>query len=269
MREAAQIPISKIIEPAKPMRFEMDNEKFNELVESIRRQGLLQPMLVLSRGEQFEVIAGHRRLLASRAAELQVVPCIICDGEENNPFQIMLDENLIREDVSPLEEGELFKTITTIPGIPEEEIQRRIGKPLGYIYSRVELVNGDPNVAVAVHKKLISLGVARELNKVKNEGYRKMYLERAVQGGCTIELAKTWVSTWRMSDAGQTPAQQMPQQPLPGPEHVAQPMACWLCGGTDDNWNLEPVWIHHEELRMLRMAREMQLQREATAGGGA
>jgi hypothetical protein len=129
-------------------------------------------------------------------------------------------------------------------------------------------VKGDPDIAAAVHLKQITLGVARELNKVKNEGYRRMYLERAVQGGATIELAKSWVSSWRMADSGQTPAQQQPMEPLPGPEHVAQPMTCWLCGSSDETYNLEPVWIHREELRALRMAREMQLQAEAAKAGG-
>lgn len=261
-RDALDIPIEHLVEPPDPMRFAMDDAKFEELCQSIRAVGILQSLLVIPRNDVYEVVAGHRRLLAARQVGLASVPCRIFHGEADNKLAIMIAENLHREDVSPVEEGELYKKVSETPGITEEAMQQMIRQPLGYIYARINLVNGCPEVALAVHQQRIGLGVAQELNKVKNDGYRKMYLARACEGGCTIAVAKTWVSTWRMSDNGATPYQQQPAEPLPGPEHVAQPMACWLCNGRDDNWNLEPVWIHREELRMLRMARQQVVDQE-------
>jgi ParB family transcriptional regulator, chromosome partitioning protein len=288
MRSYKLIPIEQIIEPADPIRFEMADDALASLTESIKAQGILEPLCVrpahvwsnglhrdadgqvVEVGDvivyRYEVMAGHRRLLCARRAGLPEVPCIVFEGEEDNALAVMIAENIEREEVTPFEEGVLYCKIADLPGITEARLQAVIKKPLGYIYARIDLLKGDPEIAKAVQRKAITLSVARELNKVKHDGYRAMYLERAVQGGCTTDLAKGWVSQWRMSNAGQTPAQQQPMEPLPGPEHIAQNQACWLCGGDEDPHNLEPVWIHREELRQLRMAREQYLQREAAGG---
>lgn len=267
MREFKQIPIPQLVDPEAPMRLQMDDEKFVELVEDIKRQGILQNLVVRPQGDVYQIIAGHRRLLAARQAGLECAPCMVVTDEDDNHLGMMIAENLFREDVTPVEEGELFKQVCAIPGITEDEIKRRIGKPLGYIYARMKLVDGDPDVALAVHQRRIVLGVAEELNKVKDKSYRAVYLERAVQSGSTIETVKQWVSIWRLNSAGLTEDQQRPLEPLPSERHVAQPMACRICGGTEDNYNLEPIWIHRAELQAILTAQQMVANKQADKAG--
>jgi ParB/RepB/Spo0J family partition protein len=288
MRTYKIIPITQLTEPADPMRFEMSDEFLLSLCDSIKAQGILEPLCVrpdhvfakqtpnenneIVNGAcevlewRYEVIAGHRRLIAARMAGLAELPCIVFEGEDADATAIMIAENIEREDVTAFEEGALYCKIADIPGMTEERLKAVIKKPLGYIYTRIDLMRGDPNIAQSVQRKQINLGVARELNKVKHDGYRGMYLERAIQGGCTIELAKSWVSQWRMADSGLSEAQKQPLEPLPGPEHIAQPQACWLCHENSDPWNLEPVWIHRQELHAMRMAQQMHAERAAAAG---
>jgi len=267
MREARQIPIAQLVEPEAPMRIEMDDEKFLELVADIKRQGIIQSILVRPFGDVYQVIAGHRRLLAARQAGIEAAPCIVVIGEDDNHLGMMIAENLFREDVTPVEEGELFKLVAALPGITEEQLQKRIGKPLGYIYARIDLVNGDPDIARAVHERKISLGVAQELNKIKADNFRSMYLEQALQGGCTIDRAKQMVAGWRLVNAGLSPEQLQPLEPLPGPEHVAQGVLCRICNCDDNQHEMEPIWVHRSELHAwLAAVAQIRAQEAARAG---
>src|SRR5579871_3254243 len=174
MRRLENIPVARLVAPEAPMRIEMDDERFAELVEDVRQRGVLQTLLVREKGDVYQVIAGHRRLLAARQAGIESVPCLVSEGDEVDDTGDMIAENILREDVTPAEEGELFKRIASIPGIEEAELARRCRRPLGYIYTRIALVEGDPDVCAAVHKRQITLGVATELNKVKAANFRAM-----------------------------------------------------------------------------------------------
>jgi len=271
VREFRYIPIGQIVEPENPMRVEMNDELFADLVGDIKRQGVLEPLLVMQEGDIYRVAAGHRRLLAARQAGLDKLPCIVHQPDEDDALSIMIAENIFREDVSPAEEGQLFLRMFEQWHFTEDEVVRRSGKKLGYINARIDLVRGDPDIAAAVHLRLISLGVAAELNKVKSEAYRRVYLERARQGGTTIELAKQWVAQWRMNEAGTSPAQAQPLEPLPSEQHVEQGLRCRICQGTDHQEELEPIWIHRAELYAIlsaqRMIQAQQFQPPPEASG--
>lgn len=269
MREFKQIAVALIADPAAPMRIEMDDEKFLELVEDVKRQGVLEPLIVYPVGDGYQIIAGHRRLLAARQAGIDSVPCMVHTDEGDNHLGIMIAENLFREDVTAVEEGELFKRVSEVPGITEVEIVRICHKPIGYVYARIALVNGDPDVAMAVHQRKISLGVAQELNKVKDLSFRRVYLEQALQGGCTIEVAKQMVARYRLVNAGLTPAQLQPLEPLPSPEHVAQGTMCRICNSDDNQHEIEPIWVHRSELyAWLTAVAQVRAQEAARAAGG-
>jgi ParB/RepB/Spo0J family partition protein len=297
------IPLEQLVEPSDAMRFDMDDEKLTELMDSIRRDGVLEPLLVVeahvygvngelgnSHGEpeprvilqhRYEVRAGHRRLIACRQIDYSPIPCRIFSPDEPAYAGLMATENLIREDVSPYEEGCLFTRIRETPGITEEEMRRKCGgKSLPYIYERIALVAGDEEVALAVHRGLISLGVARKLNQIRYpspgqqgekftgqaltnaiasaDAYRKMFLQRAVDGGCTIAVAESWVAQWRQS-AGIVVQSGAPAfEPMPAAGYQVPQVTCALCGESDEPHKFETVSIHREELAAYRVALAQQ-----------
>lgn len=291
-----QIPLEQLRQPHDAMRFEMDDEKLDELLDSIRREGVLARLWVISmadyRPEQvatqgetpeqtrervkdlYEVRAGHRRLICCQSLNLSPVPCQLFTREDAAYTGLMATENLIRAETTDFEQGCLFVQIAETPGITEEELRRRCGKSLAYIYDRINLVRADENVALAVHRGQISMGVAKKLNQIRYpapgqtgekftgehlqnaiasaDAYRASFLERAILGGCTIEVATSWVSQWRQS-AGIVVTSTQPQlEPMPAEGFPLPQVTCALCGESDSPDKYETVSIHRAELALIR-----------------
>lgn len=293
-----QIPLAQLVEPHDAMRFDMNDAKMEELIHSIRRDGLLHPLLVIEAqvpetpqsvtgisGHEmiavppdkcYEVRAGHRRLLACRKLDYSPIPCRVFAPDEPAYLGLMATENLIREETSDFEQGCLFARVADIPGITEEEMRKRCGKSLSYIYDRIKLVQGDTEVALAVHRGQIAFGVAKKLNQIRYpapgqtgekytgeqlqnaiasaDAYRAMFLERAVTGGCTIAVAESWVAQWRQSAGIVVQSSQPAMEPMPAEGFALPQITCALCGETDEPNKFETVSIHRNELALIRSA---------------
>jgi ParB/RepB/Spo0J family partition protein len=284
------------------MRFEMDDEKLAELIDDIRRNGVLSRLWVIDYGLKcsaaaaeglpgvepenpfaqvlYEVRAGHRRLIACQHLLLTPVPCTLYTPADSAYAGLMAIENLIREEPSSFEEGHLFARIAETPGITEDELRRRCAKSLAYIYDRIALVKGDPEIALAVHRKLISFGVAKKLNQIRYpapgqqgdkftgealqnaiasaDAYRAMFLERAVTGGCTIAVAESWVAQWRQSAGIVVQSGQPAIEPMPAAGYPLPQVTCALCGEPDEPHKLETISVHRAELAAFRAALAQQ-----------
>jgi hypothetical protein len=298
MPEDRDIPLNELIEPADAMRFEMDDTKLDELIGSIRLDGVLERLLVIAATPEraseypehyakyaetilrgvllYEVRAGHRRLLACRALAFSPVPCTVFYPTDSAYSRLMAVENLMREEPSEIEEAELFRRYKNEPGMTEEELRRRCGKSLGYIYSMISIVEGDEAVARALHRKQISKGVALKLNQIRYpapgmtgeklvgdalqnaiasaDAYRAMFLERAITGGCSIAQAESWVAQWRMTAGVSVVPLLPPQEPMPPGGYPQFQNVCAVCGERDRQEQMEGVYIHHDELVAIRAA---------------
>lgn len=115
-----------------------------ELTDSIRRKGVLSPVLVRPMGERFELVYGHRRLRAARAAGLEEVPAIVAELSDREALEEALVENAQRADVPPLEEAEAFRRLMDDHGLGAEDLAQRTGKSLASIYARLKLCELGP-----------------------------------------------------------------------------------------------------------------------------
>lgn len=300
----ASLPLSELARPHDAMRFDMDDEKLAELIDSIRCDGVLEPLLVIeltdelrekftaaedgekwaaeSIGAKYEVRAGDRRLISCRALNLSVVPCRVFTPDEPGYAGLMATENLIRQDASAYEEGVLFIRIRDTPGITEELMRRRCGgKSLGYIYERIALVEGDREIALAVHRGLIAMGVAKKLNQIRYpapgqqgekltgealqnaiasaDAYRASFLERAIIGGCTIQVVEMWLRDWRQNAGVIVTSPAPAAEPMPPGGYPLPAITCAVCGESDEPHKFETVSIHRQELAAIRMAMAKQL----------
>ena len=146
-----------------------DKEALEELSESIRENGLLQPILVREYGEgRYQIIAGERRFRASKLAGLNEIPAIILDRDNKAAAQIALIENIQREDLNPLEEAMAYKSLKDEYDMTQEELSQRIGKSRSAIANSIRLLDLPEPILAMVATRELSAGHARTLLGVKD-----------------------------------------------------------------------------------------------------
>ena len=131
------IPVSKLLKSKLNPRIVMNDSSISELSESIKEVGLLQPVTVRKKKSSFEIVCGSRRVEASKLAKLKEVPCIVRTLTDSEALDLMITENLQRENISPLEEAKAFQSL--LVNHSSCEISHRFGKSEKYIRSRIKL----------------------------------------------------------------------------------------------------------------------------------
>ena len=162
--EVLNIPILEIkVNPFQP-RVEFDDEKLEELAESIRIHGVVQPLTVRREPSgKIELIAGERRLRASKLAGLLEVPCYVRNANDQESLEIALIENIQREDLNALEVGRSYERLLEECSLTHEELSQRLGKKRATISNYLRLLKLPPDVQNALSDQRISMGHARAL----------------------------------------------------------------------------------------------------------
>ena len=146
-----------------------DKEALEELSESIRENGLLQPILVREYGEgRYQIIAGERRFRACKLAGLTEIPAIVLERDDKAAAQIALIENIQREDLNPLEEALAYKSLKDEYDMTQEELSERIGKSRSAIANSIRLLDLPDEILTMVAARELSAGHARTLLGVKD-----------------------------------------------------------------------------------------------------
>ena len=147
-----------------------DKEALEELSESIKENGLLQPILVREYGAgRYQIIAGERRFRACKLAELTEIPAIILDKDDKAVAQIALIENIQREDLNPLEEALAYRTLKEEYDMTQEELSFKLGKSRSAIANSIRLLDLPEEILTLVAAKDLSAGHARTLLGVKDK----------------------------------------------------------------------------------------------------
>ncbi len=167
--EVRQIAINKISPSKTNPRTQFDEGKLNELAKSIKKSGVVQPLLVrkLGGGGHFELIAGERRLRAAQRAGLIKVPCVIRELSESELLEVQIVENAQREDVNPMDEARALVRLRDVLDYDVLEIAERIGKSEAYVYNQLKLCALPDEVQDLIFTGGISKGVAWEVIRLK------------------------------------------------------------------------------------------------------
>lgn len=162
---------TSLIEPcsAQP-RMRFDDASLRELADSIRANGVVQPLLVRRKGSRFELIAGERRLRAAKLAGLESVPVIIREVPDEKLLEIALVENIQREDLNPIEEAHAYRGLLEAVGLTQESLASRIGRDRSYITNYLRLLRLPDDVQELVQDKVLSTGHARALLGIPEPG---------------------------------------------------------------------------------------------------
>ncbi|MBA7495807.1 Nucleoid occlusion protein [subsurface metagenome] len=183
--------------PDEVARLEISEGELSELRESIKEQGLLQPLVVTPRGDRFEIVAGDRRFLAVRSLGWDLVPCAVRKTDEASRVVLRAVENLQRVNLTPIEEAKIFEGLHTKKGMSLTDIGKAVGKARGSVARRILMLEMPDNFQRALHAKQISMTVAEILVDTPDQTRRDYFLEMAIEHGITKVVAKLWVEDER------------------------------------------------------------------------
>lgn len=164
-----EIDIRKIEPNRNQPRKQFDEDAIEELAESIKQFGVIQPLIVKKKGDYYEIIAGERRWRASKKAGLKKVPVIIKNYDEKEILKISLIENLQREDLNPIEEAQAYQKLQEDYGLKQDEIAASVSKSRTAITNTMRLLKLDERVQKMVMDNLISSGHGRTIIPIEDK----------------------------------------------------------------------------------------------------
>lgn len=240
----ATISLVEIREPAHVARAVLDEPMLDELAASIRKIGLINPITVKEVDGGYEVVAGHRRFLACRRANLLVARCVVLSARDADATAIQLHENLYRQELSAVEEAAFFAELLPRCHNDTVELAELVKQSLNYVEGRLLLLEGDPEVLAAVAQHEIQLGVAAEINKMERKADRDEALHWARHGQMTIHQAKQ-MRLIRNAAAPPLPSDGGGSMAVPAASFTGRDIfICLLCGTKEPLTDLEFHHVH-------------------------
>ena len=168
-------------------RIKFDEEKLEELSDSISKYGVIQPIVVRPVGSKFEIIAGERRFKASKLANRSTIPAIVVNLSDKDSEEIALLENIQRQELSPIEEAVSYKRILDMGYITQEGLAKKIGKSQSTIANKIRLLNLDDEVQSYLLNNKISERHARSLLRISDKNLQVEMLHRIVDERLTVK----------------------------------------------------------------------------------
>ena len=208
-----EIPVNAIMPNPRQPRSVFNDLELAELAASIEEHGVIQP-LIISPGEtpqQFILIAGERRLMASKKAGLKTVPAILRDSSEQDRLELALIENVQRADLSPLETAKAYRQLADEFNLSHGEIAKRVGKSRVSVTNTLRLLNLPPSVLEALSAGKISEGHARALLALPNAKAQAAALQTVLEKNLSVRQTEELVRKL----GGEKPVQKPKPEPLP------------------------------------------------------
>ncbi len=190
------LPLSELVPNRYQPRSDFDDVGLEELAESIRTQGIVQPLVVTPGSEgKFTIVAGERRWRAARRAGLHEVPVVIRELESDRQLlEMALVENLQRSDLNPVEEGEAYRALKGSFGLSHEEIARQVGKARSTISNAVRLLSLPEEIQDLLRNGRLTAGQARPLLTLEDQDRQLQLARKAVKEGLTARKLEVLVA---------------------------------------------------------------------------
>lgn len=214
--EQARVPVERIQQNPYQPRKAFDPDELAALSDSIRHHGVLQPLVVRPVGDQYQLVAGERRLRAAQEAGMTEVPVRVVDFNDQQVLEAALVENIQRSDLNPIEKAQGFKEYLSRFGMTQEQLAARLGLDRTTVSNLVNLLDLAAEVQEAVRVGQISLGHAKVLKGVTDQARQVALCREVIAGGHSVRATETLARE-------QKPAGE-PREPKAGPEktgHVA------------------------------------------------
>jgi len=190
---AIEIPVDRLSpNPFQPRR-SFTEEGLEQLAESIRHHGVLQPIVVRPMGDGYQLIAGERRWRAAQIAGLQRIPAVVRELDDPGMVQVALIENLQREDLNPIEEASAYRRLMDEFNMTQEQLSSAVGRSRPAIANAVRLLNLPAEIQRAVEERRLSEGHARCLLAISDQGDQLRLAAEIIANGLNVRQAEELV----------------------------------------------------------------------------
>ena len=197
-------------------RKDFDQEKLQELADSIRQHGVVQPILLRQNGDRYVIVAGERRFRAARLAGLEKVPAIVKDLDEAQVMEVALIENLQREDLNPIEEAAAIRFLMQQHDLTQEEVSKRLSKSRPAIANSLRLLTLPEPVQAYLRNGKLQAGHARALAGLQDPEAQAVLADKIVGEGLSVRAAESLAR-----EQGQKPPRQKKEPPATDPDLAA------------------------------------------------
>ena len=184
------VPLSSLRPNPEQPRKEFREEALQELAQSIRRKGIIQPVLVEKTGDSYLIIAGERRYRAAQIAGLNEIPVVVREFSDDDKLEIALIENLQREDLNPIEEAVAYKRLIDQKGLNQDEVADAVGKNRSTVANSLRLLKLPEEMQKALVTGEITPGHARAVLSVLNPSDQRILFSRILQDGLSVREAE-------------------------------------------------------------------------------
>ncbi|MBE3091196.1 MAG: ParB/RepB/Spo0J family partition protein [Candidatus Atribacteria bacterium] len=167
-------------------RKNFDREKMEELKGSIKKHGMIQPIIVRKMANGYEIVAGERRLKAAKEIGLKKIPAIIKSINNEKSLEIALVENIQREDLNPVEQANAFKRLADEFNLTQQELAEATGKSRALVTNTIRLLKLNPEIQKNISEGKISFGHAKLLLSIEDEEVQKAVCDRIIASGLSV-----------------------------------------------------------------------------------
>ena len=210
-REETKVSIDKINPNPNQPRTHFNETLLNELADSIRENGVLQPLLVRKKGEGYEIIAGERRYQASKIAGLEELPVIIKEVDDQKMLELALIENLQRSDLNPIEEAKGYRQLIKASGMTQEALSKAVSKSRSSITNSLRLLDLPEPVQQYLFDGRLTAGHARAILAVPYEEQRIKLADKVVAEGLSVRATENLAPLFSVGETPRAPRPVMPQ----------------------------------------------------------
>jgi len=237
------IEMARILPPRIQPRLQADAQGIEELAASIQRHGLLSPLTVTPDDGGYRLLAGNRRYQALKAIGAQTAPCNVIEPDPALADEITLVENLIRLQLSPVEEAYAFALYLDSTGQTQEQLAHQLGQERTYVTRRLLLLDLDDVTLGALQEGIIGLSQALILRRIEQPGVRERFIEHAQNYGANVRVMNHWVNSYEQEQARAQAANEVTTESQAFEPARQTFMACDRCTSPTAYDLLRPVYL--------------------------
>lgn len=189
--EVKQIPVAEIVPSPYQPRTIFDEDRIDELCQTIKTHGVIQPIIVRMRNDRYEIIAGERRWRATKKLGYETIPGIVREINDSQAASIALIENLQREGLTAIEEAAAYQQLMELHKLTQESLAQRLGKSQSTIANKIRLLQLGENVRLALMERSITERHARALLSLDNEELQTKVLEEIIAKELNVKQTET------------------------------------------------------------------------------